>query len=77
MLYLDATYKLSQVEYPVMFVAISDCMSSFQLVAFFILSQKTEHHFAEALAMYRRMYTLVTNKQLSVSYVIADAGKAQ
>ncbi|POM66915.1 Hypothetical protein PHPALM_17151 [Phytophthora palmivora] len=76
-LHLDATYKLGQVEYPVMVVGISDCMSSFHLVGFFIVSQQTEHHFAEALAMLRRMYTLVTNKQLSVRYVMADADKAQ
>ncbi|KAE9362123.1 hypothetical protein PF008_g364 [Phytophthora fragariae] len=55
-LHLDATYKLSQVEYPVM---------------------QTEHHFAEALAMLRRMYTMVMNKQLSVRFVMADADKAQ
>ncbi|KAE8895108.1 hypothetical protein PF003_g20898 [Phytophthora fragariae] len=76
-LHLDATYKLSQVEYPVMVVGVSDCMSSFHVVAFFIMSQQTEHHFAEALAMLRRMYTMVMNKQLSVRFVMADADKAQ
>ncbi|KAK1942882.1 hypothetical protein P3T76_005519 [Phytophthora citrophthora] len=76
-LHLDATYKLSQVEYPVIVVSISDCMSSFHLVAFFILSLQTEHHFAEALSMLRRMYTLATNKQLSVRFIMADADKAQ
>ncbi|KAE9104336.1 hypothetical protein PF006_g21933 [Phytophthora fragariae] len=76
-LHLDATYKLSQVEYPIMVVGVSDCMSSFHLVAFFIMSQQTQHHFAEALAMLRRMYTMVTNKQLSTRFVMADADIAQ
>ncbi|POM77256.1 Hypothetical protein PHPALM_5388 [Phytophthora palmivora] len=76
-LHLDATYKLSQVEYPVMVMGISDCMSSFHLVGFFIVSKQTEHHFAAALAMLQRMYTLVTIKQLSVRYVMADADKAR
>ncbi|KUF85688.1 hypothetical protein AM588_10000984 [Phytophthora nicotianae] len=76
-MHLDATYKLSQVDYPVMVVGISDCMSSFHLVAFVILLQQTEQHFTEALAMLRRMYTTVTTKQLAVRFVMGDADKAQ
>ncbi|OWZ07412.1 LOW QUALITY PROTEIN: hypothetical protein PHMEG_00020200 [Phytophthora megakarya] len=76
-LHLDATYILSQVKYPIIVVSISECMNPFHLVKFFILSQQTEHHFTEALAMLRRIYTLVTNKQLSVRYIMADADKTQ
>ncbi|KAG3114509.1 hypothetical protein PI124_g10395 [Phytophthora idaei] len=76
-MHIDTTYKLGQVEYPLMVVGISDFMSPFHVVVFFIISQQTEHHFTEALAMLRRIYTAVTNKQLLVRYVMADADKAQ
>ncbi|KAF4032875.1 MULE transposase domain-containing protein [Phytophthora infestans] len=76
-LHIDSTNTLSQVKYPHLVAGISDCMSSFYLVGFVILPHQTEKHFSEAFAMLHHLYTKVTNKQISVRYVMADADKGQ
>eukprot|EP00644_Phytophthora_capsici_P016334 jgi/Phyca11/117938/e_gw1.34.358.1 len=39
-LHVDTTFKLNQVNYPVIVVGISDCMRTFHLLVVFILSQR-------------------------------------
>lgn len=49
----------------------------YELVGYVILPHQTEKHFSEAFAMLHHLYTQVTNKQISVRYVMADADKGQ
>lgn len=76
-LHMDASFKLTQVEYPVFVIGISDRVGSFHLVAVFVVSRRLTNFYAVALASLRRMYTAVTGKSLLVSFVIGDAENAQ
>ncbi|KAE8979596.1 hypothetical protein PR001_g24508 [Phytophthora rubi] len=75
--HLDATFKLNQVDYPVVVCGISDRCRSFHLVALFISSQRTECQYVECLKALRNVYARVTGKSLVVSTVMGDADKAQ
>ncbi|KAG6608822.1 uncharacterized protein IUM83_14815 [Phytophthora cinnamomi] len=75
--HLDATYKLTQVGYPVVVVGISDRARRFHLVAIFIVSQQQQQNFAEILGMLAHTYMSVTGKPLRVRYVMGDADAAQ
>eukprot|EP00644_Phytophthora_capsici_P017319 jgi/Phyca11/125249/e_gw1.57.65.1 len=76
-LHIDATFKLTQVDYPVFVVGISDRVRKFHLLAIFISSQRQEKHFVEALMALRKVYTCVTGKQFEVRYAMGDADDAQ
>jgi hypothetical protein len=76
-LHIDATYKLSQVGYPVLVVGISDCCRTFHLIAFCIVSQTTELVYASALASLSRIYATVTGRAIQLTYVMGDANDAQ
>ncbi|GMF41346.1 unnamed protein product [Phytophthora fragariaefolia] len=74
---MDGTFKLNQVAYPVIVCGISDRARSFHLVAIVITSQRLEELYVKALSSLRRMFTAVTNKQLQLQYVMADAEAGQ
>ncbi|GMF15404.1 unnamed protein product [Phytophthora fragariaefolia] len=75
--HMDATYKLNQVNFPILVMGISDSCRSFHLVAIFVVSQVTEEMHSKALASLRRVYSAVTQKGMVVQYVLGDADYAQ
>ncbi|KAE9265846.1 hypothetical protein PR003_g32329, partial [Phytophthora rubi] len=75
--HMDATYKLTQVGYPVVVVGISDRARRFHLLAIFIVSQQQQQHHAEVLELLRCVFEAVTEKPLRVRYVMGDADAAQ
>ncbi|RLN89317.1 hypothetical protein BBJ28_00023230 [Nothophytophthora sp. Chile5] len=76
-LHMDATFKLSQVDYPVLVIGISDRHRSFHLVALCVTSQLESCHYAQALASLRRIFTTLTSKALRIQFVMGDADGAQ
>jgi hypothetical protein len=76
-LHIDATYKLSQVGYLVVVVGVSDRSRQFHLVAVFVVSQETQEQYTELLSSLRRVYELVTGKELCVQFAMGDADLAQ
>ncbi|RLN51305.1 hypothetical protein BBJ28_00023740 [Nothophytophthora sp. Chile5] len=76
-LHIDATYKLTQLAYPVVVVGISDRARSFHLLGISIVSQQQQQHHAEVLTLLRRVYEAVTGKPFRVRYVMGDADAAQ
>jgi hypothetical protein len=76
-LHVDATYKMSQCDYPVLVVGVSDRSRKFHLVALFIISQETQPVLQAALLSLRRLYYWITQKHLIVRFAMADGDKAQ
>ncbi|KAK1937818.1 hypothetical protein P3T76_009555 [Phytophthora citrophthora] len=76
-LHVDATFKLNQVNYPVIVVGISDCMRTFHLLAVFISSQRTKVQYVEALSALKRVFRSVTGHDLAPRFVMVDADEAQ
>jgi len=76
-LHVDATFKLSQLGYPVFVIGVSDLCRSFHLVALCIISQQTEDVYTLALASFRRLYHSVTGKTIQLTYIMGDADNAQ
>ncbi|OWZ18779.1 hypothetical protein PHMEG_0007080 [Phytophthora megakarya] len=76
-LHLDATFKLNQVNYPVIVCGISDWCRSFHLVTLFVRSQRTEYQYLDCLRALRDAFTRMTGKALLVSTVMGDAEDAQ
>jgi hypothetical protein len=76
-LHIDATYKLTQVGYPVVVVGVSDRARRFHLLAIFIVSQQKEPQFTEVLSLLARIFLTVTGKPLRVRWAMGDADAAQ
>ncbi|RLN92624.1 hypothetical protein BBJ28_00015178 [Nothophytophthora sp. Chile5] len=76
-IHLDATYKMSQCDYPVLVVGLSDRSRKFHLAAIFIISQETQPVLQAALLSLRRLYYWITQKHLIVRFDMADGDKAQ
>jgi len=76
-LHIDATYKLSQLEYPVVVCGLSDNARAFHLVAMFITSQEQERHYTAILTSLKVIYTKVVRKPMRLRYVLGDACQAQ
>jgi hypothetical protein len=76
-LHLDATFKLNQVDYPVVVIGISDRCRSFHVVALFIVSQRVEEIYAKVLRSVCRIYAAVTGSRLRIRYVMGDAEQSQ
>ncbi|GMF24797.1 unnamed protein product [Phytophthora fragariaefolia] len=74
---MDATYKLTQVGYPVIVVGMSDKARRFHLLAIFIVSQQQQKHHGEVLQLLRRLFKAVTGTFFRVRYVMGDADAAQ
>ncbi|EGZ17611.1 hypothetical protein PHYSODRAFT_504509 [Phytophthora sojae] len=53
--HLDGTFKLNQVAYPVIICGVSDCSRSFFLGAVFIVSQRLEGIYVQALTALRKI----------------------
>uniref|UniRef100_H3GH81 MULE transposase domain-containing protein n=1 Tax=Phytophthora ramorum TaxID=164328 RepID=H3GH81_PHYRM len=76
-LHIDATYKLTQVGYPVVVVGVSDRARRFHLLAIFIVSQQKEPQFTEVLSLLAQIFLTVTGKPLRVRWAMGDADAAQ
>lgn len=76
-LHLDATFKLNQVDYPVVVVGVSDRCRSFHVVALFVVSQRVEEIYAKILRSMCRIYAAVTGSRLCIRYVMGDAEQSQ
>ncbi|KAH9113549.1 hypothetical protein LEN26_013138 [Aphanomyces euteiches] len=72
----DATYKLNVEAYPVLVCGITDVARNFHPVAFFILGKESESEYAWAIESLMEIFTKVTGRQLLLTYVMADAGRA-
>ncbi|POM68192.1 Hypothetical protein PHPALM_15676 [Phytophthora palmivora] len=68
--HMDATFKLTKLR-------ILSLCRSFHLVALFIISQRLETLYVKALVALRKIFTVVTNQQFLLKYVMADAEAAQ
>ncbi|ETN07728.1 hypothetical protein PPTG_13055 [Phytophthora nicotianae INRA-310] len=75
--HVDATFKVAQVEYPVLVYGIYDRCRSFHLVALFVTSQRLETQYTYMLNSLRFVYFRVMQKALKVYYVMGDAKEAQ
>ncbi|OWZ20201.1 LOW QUALITY PROTEIN: hypothetical protein PHMEG_0005401 [Phytophthora megakarya] len=73
--HVDATYKLTQVGYPVIVVGLSDRARRFHLLGIFIVSQQKEEQHTEVLVSLRNIFAVIT--VLRVRYVMGDADAAQ
>ncbi|RLN73693.1 hypothetical protein BBJ28_00022442 [Nothophytophthora sp. Chile5] len=76
-LHLDATFKLTQVGYPVIVVGISDQARRFHLLAVFIVSQQQQAQKTEVLSLLARVFATVTGNPLRVKWGMGDADVAQ
>ncbi|KAE8965898.1 hypothetical protein PR003_g7111 [Phytophthora rubi] len=76
-LHIDATYKMNYREYPVVVIGVSDRSRGFHVVALFIVSQETQPVFEAVLRSLCRMFYWITQKELIVTYAMADADQAQ
>uniref|UniRef100_H3GY82 MULE transposase domain-containing protein n=1 Tax=Phytophthora ramorum TaxID=164328 RepID=H3GY82_PHYRM len=76
-LHLDGTYKMNQLDYPVLVVGVSDRSRRFHLVALFVMSQETQPMFQAALLALRRLNFWISEKHLTVHYAMADGDRAQ
>ncbi|RLN66963.1 hypothetical protein BBJ28_00026211 [Nothophytophthora sp. Chile5] len=76
-LHLDATYKLTQVGYPVIVAGISDQARRFHLLAVFIISQQQQAQYTEVLSLLARVFASVTGNPLRVKWGMGDADVAQ
>ncbi|DAZ96114.1 TPA: hypothetical protein N0F65_000662 [Lagenidium giganteum] len=75
--HVDATLKLSTLGYPVLVCGVSDQNRRFHLVALFIMSQRTEAVYQEALQALRTTFSVVVGKAIAIRYVMGDAEHAR
>ncbi|DAZ93692.1 TPA: hypothetical protein N0F65_009243, partial [Lagenidium giganteum] len=75
--HVDATSKLSTLGYPVLVCGGSDQNRRFHLVALFIMSQRTEAVYQEALQALRTTFSVGVGKAIAIRYVMGDAEHAQ
>ncbi|GMG15775.1 unnamed protein product [Phytophthora fragariaefolia] len=76
-MHVDGTYKLNNLEYPIVVVGLSDRARTFHLLALFVTSHQTETQFHEVFSALRWIYYRVTGSALQVAYVMGDADHAQ
>ncbi|RLN95084.1 hypothetical protein BBJ28_00000085 [Nothophytophthora sp. Chile5] len=75
--YMDATFKLNQMGYPVFVCSISDKRRLFCLVAIFLISHRTAMQYYDALMSLNTVYERMTKKHLELKFVMGDADDAQ
>ncbi|GMF51698.1 unnamed protein product [Phytophthora fragariaefolia] len=75
--HLDATFKLSDLGYPVITCGFTDRSRSYHLGAVFIVSQRTQHEYYEALGAFARTFHKYTSFTLRVDAIMGDAEDAQ
>ncbi|KAG3074507.1 hypothetical protein PC116_g17594 [Phytophthora cactorum] len=74
----DATFKLSDLGYPVITCGFSDASRSYQLAAIFIVSRRTAKEYAMCLEAFVRLVKQVRpTATLSIDAVMGDAEDAQ
>ncbi|GMG17865.1 unnamed protein product [Phytophthora fragariaefolia] len=69
--HLDATFKLSDLGYPVITCGFTDRSRSYHLGAVFIVSQRTQHEYYEALGAFARTFHKYTSFTLRVDAIMA------
>eukprot|EP00644_Phytophthora_capsici_P010036 jgi/Phyca11/130052/e_gw1.90.89.1 len=75
--HVDATFKLSQVDYNTFVCGISDKSRVFHLVGIFISSQRIESQYTTMFASLKDIYRKTMIKPLELRYVMGDADEAQ
>ncbi|GMF52591.1 unnamed protein product [Phytophthora fragariaefolia] len=73
--HLDVTFKLSDLGYPV--IRFTDRSRNYHLGAVFIVSQRTQHEYYEALGAFARTFHKYTSFTLRVDAIMGDAEAAQ
>jgi hypothetical protein len=75
--HVDSTFKLNQSSYPVLVCGISGQRRSFQLVAFFVMSHRTEAIHNQAFRSLALLFYQLTRRHLRIKYVMGDGDDAQ
>ncbi|OWZ05514.1 LOW QUALITY PROTEIN: hypothetical protein PHMEG_00022388 [Phytophthora megakarya] len=75
--HMDATFKLSDLGYPVITCGFTDRTRSYQLAALFIVSQRTKREYYEAIGAFVRLFRKHMNLSIRVDAVMGDAEDAQ
>ncbi|EGZ12927.1 hypothetical protein PHYSODRAFT_316430 [Phytophthora sojae] len=76
-LHLDATFKMTAKDFPVLVVGISDRNHSLHLVALFAISQRLQWIYEGTLSAIKHLFQWVTGQHLELLRVMGDAEDAQ
>ncbi|OWZ12064.1 hypothetical protein PHMEG_00014833 [Phytophthora megakarya] len=75
--HMDATFKLHDLGYPVITCAFTDSHRVYQLAALFIVSQRREGDYFEAIRTFTRVYQNTMKSPIRIDAVMGDAESAQ
>jgi hypothetical protein len=77
MFHADATFKLSDLGYPVITCGFTDRARSYQVAAIFVVSRRTAREYSECFRSLSRLFRTLLGVTVSVNYVMGDAEDAQ
>ncbi|EGZ05935.1 hypothetical protein PHYSODRAFT_380762, partial [Phytophthora sojae] len=75
--HLDATFKLSDIGYPVVTCGFTDRHRSYHLAALFIVNQRTRREYYESIGAFARIFRTHMKRPLRVDVIMGDAEEAQ
>lgn len=75
--HIDATFKLSEIGYPVITFGFSDCSRKYHLGAMFVVSRLTHCEYAGVLSALLQVYKTLFSLKPKIDAVLSDAEKAQ
>jgi hypothetical protein len=73
----DATFKLSDIGYPVITCGFMDEARSYQVAAIFVVSRRTAHEYAECFRRFARVVRELRGHAVEVQLAMGDAEVAQ
>ncbi|KAG2794969.1 hypothetical protein PC129_g22121 [Phytophthora cactorum] len=73
----DATFKLSDIGYPVITCGFTDQARSYQVGAVFVVSRRTANEYAECFRSFAQLVRNIRGRRLHVDDVMGDAEKTQ
>jgi hypothetical protein len=77
MFHTDATFKLSDLGYPVISCGFTDNKRSYQVAALFIVSRRQACDYAQCFSALARLFKEVRGRSIRVDYIMGDAEEAQ
>ncbi|GMF63796.1 unnamed protein product [Phytophthora fragariaefolia] len=75
--HLDATFKLSEIGYPVITCGFSDCSRKYHLAAVFVVSRLTRTEYSSVLSAVLQVYRKLFTQYPKIDAVLGDAEDAQ
>jgi hypothetical protein len=75
--HIDATFKLSEIGYPVITCGFSDSSRKYHLAAMFVVSRLTQLEYAGVLTALLQVYQRLFQSQPKIDAVLSDAEDAQ